>query len=51
MSAAPKRIAILGAASAIAVAAARLWAVQGARFALVGRNGDRGKHSCYLPLA
>jgi decaprenylphospho-beta-D-erythro-pentofuranosid-2-ulose 2-reductase len=41
MSAAPKRIAILGAASAIAAAAARLWAAQGARFALVGRNGDR----------
>ena len=41
MSAAPKRIAILGAASAIAEAAARLWAAQGARFVLVGRNGDR----------
>jgi decaprenylphospho-beta-D-erythro-pentofuranosid-2-ulose 2-reductase len=41
MSAARKRIAILGAASAIAAAAARLWAAQGARFALVGRNGDR----------
>jgi decaprenylphospho-beta-D-erythro-pentofuranosid-2-ulose 2-reductase len=41
MSAAPKRIAILGATSAIAEAAARLWAAQGARLALVGRNGDR----------
>lgn len=41
MSAAPKRIAILGAASAIAEAAARLWAVQGARLALVGRNDER----------
>jgi NAD(P)-dependent dehydrogenase (short-subunit alcohol dehydrogenase family) len=38
---APKRIVILGAASAIAEAAARLWASQGARLALVGRNGDR----------
>lgn len=41
MSGAPKRIAVLGAASAIAAAAARLWAAQGAHLALVGRNGDR----------
>ena len=41
MSPAPKQIAILGAASAIAEAAARLWAAQGARLALVGRDGDR----------
>ena len=41
MSVAPKRIVILGAASAIAEVAARLWAAQGARFALVGRNADR----------
>jgi decaprenylphospho-beta-D-erythro-pentofuranosid-2-ulose 2-reductase len=41
MSGAPKRIAILGAASAIAIAAARMWAVQGVRFALVGRNIER----------
>jgi short-subunit dehydrogenase len=41
VSAAARRIAILGAASAIAEAAARLWAVDGARFALVGRNSDR----------
>jgi short-subunit dehydrogenase len=38
MSAA-QRIVILGAASAMAEAAARLWAAQGARIALVGRNG------------
>jgi short-subunit dehydrogenase len=41
MSAGPKRIAVLGAASAIAEAAARLWAADGARLALVGRNADR----------
>jgi decaprenylphospho-beta-D-erythro-pentofuranosid-2-ulose 2-reductase len=36
-----QRIVILGAASAMAEAAARLWAAQGARIALVGRNGAR----------
>ena len=41
MSDAPRRIAILGAASAIAEAAARLWAAGGARFVLVGRDPDR----------
>jgi decaprenylphospho-beta-D-erythro-pentofuranosid-2-ulose 2-reductase len=41
MSAGPKRVAVLGAASAIAEAAARLWAAEGARLALVGRNADR----------
>lgn len=41
MSETPKRILILGAASAIAEAAARLWAGQGARFALVARNAER----------
>ena len=41
MNAEPKRIVVLGAASAIAEAAARLWAVEGARLALVGRNADR----------
>jgi decaprenylphospho-beta-D-erythro-pentofuranosid-2-ulose 2-reductase len=41
MTDSPKRIVILGAASAIAEAAARLWAAQGSRLALVGRNGDR----------
>lgn len=35
------RIAILGAASAIAEAAARLWAKEGARFLLVARDMDR----------
>ena len=41
MSAAPKRIVILGAASAMAEAAARLWAARGASLALVGRSADR----------
>jgi len=41
VSAASRRIAILGAASAIGEAAARLWAAGGARFALVGRDADR----------
>ncbi len=41
MNAAPKRIVILGAASAMAEAAGRLWAAEGARLALVGRNADR----------
>lgn len=36
-----KRILILGAVSAMAQAAARLWAAEGARIALVGRNGER----------
>jgi short-subunit dehydrogenase len=36
-----QRIVILGAASAIAEAAARLWAAQGARIALVGHNAPR----------
>lgn len=36
-----KRIVILGAASAIAEATARLWATQGARFVLVARDGTR----------
>src|ERR1700730_15614917 len=34
-------IVILGATSAIAEAAARIWAAQGARFVLVGRNTQR----------
>jgi short-subunit dehydrogenase len=38
---APKRILILGAASAIAESAAKLWAAEGARFALVARNAER----------
>jgi decaprenylphospho-beta-D-erythro-pentofuranosid-2-ulose 2-reductase len=41
MSAVPKRIVILGAASAMAEAAARLWAAEGAHLALVGRNAER----------
>ncbi len=41
MNATPKRILILGAASAIAEATARLWAGQGARFALVARDAGR----------
>jgi decaprenylphospho-beta-D-erythro-pentofuranosid-2-ulose 2-reductase len=41
VSAEPKRIVVLGAASAIAEAAARLWAAEGARLSLVGRNADR----------
>jgi short-subunit dehydrogenase len=36
-----KRIVILGAASAIAEATARIWAPQGARFVLVARDKDR----------
>lgn len=36
-----KRIVILGAASAIAEATARLWAAEGARFVLVGRDAAR----------
>jgi decaprenylphospho-beta-D-erythro-pentofuranosid-2-ulose 2-reductase len=38
---APQRIVILGATSAIAEAAARLWAANGARFILAGRNEAR----------
>jgi decaprenylphospho-beta-D-erythro-pentofuranosid-2-ulose 2-reductase len=41
MTNAGKRIVILGAASAIAEAAARIWAAKGARFVLVGRDRDR----------
>ena len=41
MSSAPKRIVIVGAASAMAEAAARLWAAEGTHLALVGRNADR----------
>jgi decaprenylphospho-beta-D-erythro-pentofuranosid-2-ulose 2-reductase len=36
-----KNIVIIGATSAIAIACARVWAGKGARFFLVGRNGDR----------
>lgn len=36
-----KRIVILGAASAIAEAAARIWAGEGARLALIGRDRER----------
>ncbi len=38
-----KNILIIGATSAIAVASARQWAAQGARFFLVARNGERLK--------
>jgi short-subunit dehydrogenase len=41
LSADPKRIIILGAASAIAEATARIWAAENARLALVGRRADR----------
>ena len=41
MSDAVKRVLILGATSAIAEAAARIWASRGARLALVARNGER----------
>jgi decaprenylphospho-beta-D-erythro-pentofuranosid-2-ulose 2-reductase len=41
MTGTPKRVAILGATSAIAEAAARIWAAQGARLVLVGRNPER----------
>ena len=41
MTETPKRIVILGAASAIAEAAARMWAARGSSFALIGRNADR----------
>ncbi len=41
MTSANKRVVILGAASAIAEATARIWAAQGARLVLVGRDEDR----------
>jgi short-subunit dehydrogenase len=41
MKEAGRRIAILGAASAIAEATARIWAARGARLVLVGRNTER----------
>ena len=41
MTDSPERVAILGATSAIAEAAARIWAARGARLALVGRNAAR----------
>lgn len=41
MTVTPKRVVILGATSAIAEAAARIWAAAGARLVLVGRNADR----------
>ena len=41
MTESPKRVVILGATSAIAQAAARIWAGQGARLVLVGRNEER----------
>jgi decaprenylphospho-beta-D-erythro-pentofuranosid-2-ulose 2-reductase len=41
VNSAGKRIIILGAASAIAEATARIWAVQGARLVLVGRDKNR----------
>ena len=41
MTESPKRVVILGATSAIAQAAARIWAAQGARFVLVARNAER----------
>jgi decaprenylphospho-beta-D-erythro-pentofuranosid-2-ulose 2-reductase len=41
MTGASKRVAILGATSGIAEAAARIWAAHGARFALVGRNAEK----------
>jgi decaprenylphospho-beta-D-erythro-pentofuranosid-2-ulose 2-reductase len=41
MTEAPKRVIILGATSAIAQAAARIWAGKGARLVLVGRNAER----------
>jgi decaprenylphospho-beta-D-erythro-pentofuranosid-2-ulose 2-reductase len=41
MTESPKRVVILGATSAIAEAAARIWAGQGAHLVLVGRNAER----------
>ncbi|MDR3373492.1 MAG: SDR family NAD(P)-dependent oxidoreductase [Ancalomicrobiaceae bacterium] len=43
MSSAARRVVILGATSAIAAAAARLWAKDGARLVLVGRKAERLK--------
>jgi short-subunit dehydrogenase len=43
MTSQAQRVVILGAASAIAEASARLWAVRGARLVLVGRNAARLK--------
>jgi decaprenylphospho-beta-D-erythro-pentofuranosid-2-ulose 2-reductase len=43
VSAGAKRIVILGATSAIAEAAARIWAARGARLVLVARNAERAK--------
>lgn len=37
----PQQILLVGATSAIAVACARRWAAQGARFFLVGRAADK----------
>jgi decaprenylphospho-beta-D-erythro-pentofuranosid-2-ulose 2-reductase len=41
MTKSPKRVLILGATSAIAQAAARIWAGEGARLVLVARNAER----------
>jgi decaprenylphospho-beta-D-erythro-pentofuranosid-2-ulose 2-reductase len=41
MTKSPKRVVILGATSAIAQAAARIWAGEGARLVLVARNAER----------
>ena len=41
MTKSPKRVVILGATSAIALAAARIWAGEGARLVLVARNAER----------
>jgi short-subunit dehydrogenase len=41
MTESPKRVVILGATSAIAQAAARIWAGEGARLVLVARNAER----------
>ena len=41
MTGTPTRIAVLGATSAIAEAAARLWAAHGGRLVLVGRSAER----------
>ncbi len=41
MTDSPERVAIIGATSAIAEAAARIWAARGARLVLVGRNAVR----------
>lgn len=41
-----KRVAVIGATSAIAEAAARIWSSRGARLVLVGRNADRLEAIC-----